>query len=177
MRARTWVTAAILALAAIVPAGAQNWDKKTIDKMLADGTKKLASANPDERETGAGYIMGYIRCSDRQKFVPILTKALQDTNPKVRVTVLEIFEKLQAAESIPDLVPLLMDPVDDVAVRAAYTLGGMREAAKSAEPALRKAQAHYKAAKQPMLEGTMEEAINEIEGKANGKRFSCPDGK
>jgi hypothetical protein len=138
--------------------------------------EEAASAEPDERETGAGY-QGYIRCSDRQKVRAHPTKALKDPNPKVRVTVLEIFEKLQAAESIPDLVPLLMDPVDDVAVRAAYTLGGMREAAKSAEPALRKAQAQYKAAKKPMLEGTMEEAINEIEGKADGKRFSCPDGK
>jgi hypothetical protein len=60
----------------------QDWDKKTIEKMLADGTKKLSSANADERETGAGYIMGYIRCSDKQKFLPILTKALQDPNPK-----------------------------------------------------------------------------------------------
>lgn len=168
------------AAAAVILAGlarphlsAQDYDKKTIEKMLADGTKKLGSASADERETGAGYILGYIRCSDRQKFVPILTKALEDPNPKVRKTVVQTFEKLQAAEAIPALVPLLMDPDPDVAERTAYTLGGLGTAAKSAIPDLQKAQAAYKAKKKSMLESTMQEGIDEINGKSDGKRYSC----
>jgi len=169
---RTWLAALALACG-LAPAGAQDWDKKTIEKMLADGTKKLSSANDKEREDGAGYILGYIRCSDRPKFVPILTKALKDPDAKVRKTVVQTFEKLQAAEAIPDLLPLLDDPVDDVAERTAYTLGGLGTAAKSAEPALRKAAAARKAQKKSTLAMTMEEAINEIEGKSDGKRYSC----
>jgi hypothetical protein len=171
------VLAAVMATAAVTLAGPQDWDKKTIEKMLADGTKKLSSPNADERETGAGYIMGYIRCSDKQKFLPILTKALQDPNPKVRKTVVNIFEKLQATEGIPDLLPLLMDPDPDVAERVAYTLGGLGTGAKSAIPALQKAQAAYKAQHKSMLESTMQEGIDEINGKSDGKRFTCPDGK
>jgi hypothetical protein len=169
---KVWLAALALILG-VAAAGAQEWDKKTIEKMLADGTKKLSSANEKEREDGAGYILGYIRCSDRPKFVPILTKALKDTDPKVRKTVVQTFEKLQAAEAIPDLLPLLDDPNDDVAERTAYTLGGLGAAAKSAEPALRKAAATRKAQKKSTLSMTMEEAINEIEGKSDGKRYSC----
>ncbi len=167
--------AAIAAMASSLASG-QDWDKKTIEKMLADGTKKLSSPNADERETGAGYIMGYIRCSDKQKFLPILTKALKDPNPKVRKTVVNTFEKLQATEAIPDITPLLMDPDSDVAERAAYTLGGLGAGAKSAIPELQKAQAAYKAQKKSMLEMTMKEGIDEINGKSDGKRFSCPEG-
>ena len=175
MRRIVFAAAAVM-LAGSLAAG-QDWDKKTIEKMLADGTKKLSSPNADERETGAGYIMGYIRCSDKQKFLPILTKALQDPNPKVRKTVVNTFEKLQATEAIPDITPLLMDPDSDVAERAAYTLGGMGAGAKSAIPALQKAQAAYKAQKKSMLEMTMGEGVDEINGKSDGKRFTCPDGK
>jgi hypothetical protein len=156
---------------------AQDWDKKTIEKMLADGTKKLSSPNAQERADGAGYILGYIRCSDRQKFVPILTKALKDPDPKVRNTVVQTFEKLQAVEAIPDLVPLLMDPVHDVAERTAFTLGGLGAAGKSAIPALLKAKADYKAAHNSSLESMMQEGIDEINGKSDGKRYTCPDGK
>jgi HEAT repeat protein len=167
------VLTALVAAFGLASARAQDWDKKTIEKMLNEGTKKLSSADPKEREDGAGYILGYIRCSDRPKFVPILTKALKDPNPKVRVTVVQTFEKIQAAEAIPDLLPLLDDPVDDVAERTAYTLGGLGAAAKSAEPGLRKAAAARKAQKKSTLAMTMEEAIKEIEGKADGKRYSC----
>ena len=168
--------AVLVSISGVVPASAQDWDKKTIEKMLADGTKKLSSPTDKEREDGAGYILGYIRCSDRPKFVPILTKALKDPNPKVRVIVVQTFEKIQAAEAIPDLLPLLDDPVDDVAERTAYTLGGLGAAAKSAEPALKKAAATRKAQKKSTLALTMEEAIKEIEGTVDGKRYSC-DGK
>jgi HEAT repeat protein len=171
---RRIVFAAVLCVVGAALASAQDWDKKTIEKMLADGTKKLQSANADERETGAGYISGYIRCSDKQKFLPILTKALKDPNPKVRNTVVQTLEKLQATEAIPDITPLLMDPVSDVAERAAYTLGGMGAGAKSAIPDLQKAQAAYKAQKKSMLEMTMKEGIDEINGKSDGKRYSCP---
>ena len=87
---------------------------------------------------------------------------------------MQTFEKLQAAEAIPALVPLLMDPDSDVAERAAYTLGGLGAAAKSAIPDLQKAQAAYKAKKKSMLEMTMQEGIDEINGKSDGKRYSCP---
>jgi HEAT repeat protein len=173
---RRIVFAAVLSAVAASLAAAQDWDKKTIEKMLADGTKKLQSANPEERETGAGYISGYIRCSDKQKFLPILTRALKDPNPKVRNTVVQTFEKLQATEAIPDITPLLMDPDSDVAERAAYTLGGMGAGAKSAIPELQKAQAAYKTQKKSMLEMTMQEGIDEITGKSNGKRYTCPEG-
>jgi len=168
-------SAVALAMAAVAIAGSQDWDKKTIEKMLADGTRKLASANAQDRADGAGYILGYIRCSDRQKFVPILTKALKDPDPKVRKTVVQTFEKLQAAEAVPDLVPLLMDPDADVAERTAYTLGGLGTAAKGAIPDLQKAQAAYKTQKKSMLESTMQEGIDEINGKSDGKRYSCPE--
>jgi HEAT repeat protein len=169
------LSAAVLAAIVVPAVSGQDWDRKTIEKMLADGTKKLSSANADERETGAGYILGYIRCSDKQKYLPVLTKALQDANPKVRKTVVQTFEKLQASEAIPDLVPLLMDPDSDVAERTAYTLGGLGAAGKSAIPALQKAQAAYKAQRKSMLEGTMQEGIDEINGKSKGNRYTCPE--
>ena len=90
MRQQIRITAALTAFVAalgLASVSAQDWDKKTIEKMLNDGTKKLSSADPKEREDGAGYILGYIRCSDRQKFVPILTKALKDPGEGLRVTV------------------------------------------------------------------------------------------
>ena len=106
----------------------------------------------------------------------MLVKALKDTSPKVRRMAVQSIEKIQAAEAIPDVLPLLDDPVDEVAERTAYTLGGLGAAAKSAEPALRKAAAARKAQKKIVLGDTMLEAIKEIEGKVDGKRYSC-DGK
>src|SRR5690349_19252121 len=89
---------------------AQDWDKKTIEKMLKDGAKKMASANADEREEGAGYLLGYITCAYRPQYQPILVKALKDSNPKVRNTAAQTLEKIQAADAVPDLVALLDDP-------------------------------------------------------------------
>jgi HEAT repeat protein len=168
---------AVALICGVGAATAQNWDKKTIEKMLADGNKKLASANPDERATGVEWISGYITCDYRKQYQPVLVKALKDTNPKVRNTAVSALEKIQAADAIPDIVPLLMDPDSDVAERAAYTLGGLGAAGKPAIPDLQKAQAAYKAKHKSMLEMTMQEGIDEINGKSDGKRFRCPAGK
>lgn len=169
---KVWLVALAL-ICGLGAASAQNWDKKTIEKMLTDGNKKLGSANPDERATGVEWISGYITCDYRKQYQPILVKALKDTNPKVRKTAVQTLEKLQAVDAIPDIVPLLMDPDSDVAERAAYTLGGLGAAAKSAIPDLQKAQAAYKAKHKSMLESTMQEGIDEINGKSDGKRYSC----
>src|SRR5262245_60443851 len=85
-----------LFVAAATITGAQEWDKKTIEKMLKDGAKKLASANPAEREEGMGYILGYITCPYKAQYQPLVVKALKDTNPKVRSAALQTLEKVAA---------------------------------------------------------------------------------
>jgi len=170
------MAAALAMLAGGAPALAQDWDKKTTEKMLKDGAKKMESAKVEERETGADWVLGYLQCPYKTQYLPVLVKALKDTSPKVRRMAVQSIEKIQAAEAIPDVLPLLDDPVDEVAERTAYTLGGLGAAAKSAEPALRKAAAARKAQKKIVLGDTMLEAIKEIEGKVDGKRYSC-DGK
>jgi hypothetical protein len=173
MTKRMVLAAAIAAVAALTPAWAQDWDNKTVEKMLKEGTKKLESAKPDEREDGIGYIQGYIRCSDRAKFTPILVKALKDTNPKVRVSAVQTLEKLHAIDTVADVIPLLEDPIDDVKERALFTLGGFGADAKSAVPAIKKAQAAAKAAHKNGLEATTEEALGEIAGTKDNKRTKC----
>ena len=167
-----------LTLAALVATAwtlnAQDWDKKTIEKMLKDGAKKMASANPQEREEGAGYILGYITCAYRAQYQPVLVKALKDSNPKVRNSAAQSLEKIQAADAVPDLVALLDDPDRDVQVRAAYALGGMGKAAVSAEPGLRDAQKRARAQKNSMVEGTIDVALDEISGKRASNRYKCP---
>jgi hypothetical protein len=167
------LAAAIAAVAALTPAWAQEWDNKTVEKMLKEGTKKLDSPKPEEREDGIGYIQGYIRCSDRAKYTPILVKALKDTNPKVRVSAAQTLEKLHATDTVADLIALLEDPNDDVKERAAFTLGGFGPAAQSAVPAIKKAQAAAKAARKNGLEATMEGVLDEIAGKKDNKRTKC----
>jgi HEAT repeat protein len=170
--------AGALAVAVLLATGwaasAQDWDKKTIEKMLRDGAKKMASANADEREEGAGYILGYITCAYRAQYQPVLVKALKDSNPKVRNSAAQSLEKIQAADAVPDLVALLDDPDRDVQVRAAYALGGMGKAASSAEPGLRDAQKRARAQKNSMVEGTIELALDEIAGKRASNRYKCP---
>src|SRR4029453_12368726 len=126
-------------LATAMTLDAQDWDKKTIEKMLKDGAKKMSSANADERADGAGYLLGYITCAYRAQYQPVLVKALKDSNPKVRNAAAQTLEKIQAADAVPDLIELLDDPDRDVQIRAAYALGGMGKAASSAEPGLREA--------------------------------------
>ena len=58
--------AVVVTVLAASPVGGQESDKKTIEKMLKDGAKKMTSAKAEEREEGAGYILGYITC-DAQK--------------------------------------------------------------------------------------------------------------
>jgi HEAT repeat protein len=133
----------------------------------------MESAKPEEREEGISYIQGYIRCSDKAKYAPLLVKALKDTNPKVRVSAAQTLEKLHATETVADVIPLLEDPVDDVKERAAFTLGGFGPAAQSAVPAIKKAQAAAKAARKNGLEATMEGVVDEIAGKKDNKRTKC----
>src|SRR5262245_60476368 len=168
-----WLAAALVIGAGLAPARAQDWDNKTVEKMLKEGTKKLESPKPEEREDGIEYIQGYIRCSDKAKYTPILLKALKDANPKVRVSAVQTLEKLHATETVADVIPLLEDPVDDVKERAAFTLGGFGPAAQSAVPSVKKAQAAAKAARKNGLEATMEGVLDEVAGKKDNKRTKC----
>lgn len=167
------VLAAALAVSSMASVS-QALEEKERVKMLKDGAKKLNSANPEEREEGMSFIVGYIECGDRQAYLPVLRKALKDTDPKVRVEAALGIEKLQAAEAIPDLVAALEDPDVKVRERAAFGLGGMGKAAESAVPALQKALARAKAAHNEDDEGSMQSGLNEISGKTPPNRFHCP---
>jgi thioredoxin-like negative regulator of GroEL len=153
---------------------AQEWDKKTVEKMLEEGARKLASAKADEREEGAGYILGYITCACWQPYQAILIKAPKDPSPKVRTTAAQTLEKIQAVDAVPDLIALLDDPNDDVRVRARYALGRLGAAARSAEPALKKTRDAARAQRNSMVEGTMENALDETSGKKPSNRYKCP---
>jgi len=168
------LAAALAAVTGLAPAWAQDWDKKTTEKMLSDGAKKLASAKTEDRETGMDYILGYLQCPYRKQYQPILVKALKDSSPKVRKMAAQSLEKLQASDAVADLIPLLEDPDDDVKERVAYTLGGFGAASESAVPAIKKAQSAAKPAHKNGLEATMEEALGEIAGTKNNKRYQCP---
>src|SRR5262245_23480727 len=171
---KMWVAAALAAVTGLAPAWAQDWDKKTTEKMLSDGAKKLASAKAEDRETGMDWILGYLQCPYRKQYQPLLVKALKDSSPKVRRMAAQSLEKIQAADAVPDLIPLLEDPDDDVKERVAFTLGGLGKAAESAVSSIKKAQAAAKAAHKSGLEATMEEALGEIAGTKNNKRYTCP---
>jgi HEAT repeat protein len=172
MRRAGWWSLVVLLAASV--AAAQEWDRKTIDKMLKDGTKKLTSAKAEEREEGAGYILGYITCADRPQYQPVLLRALKDSSPNVRERAVQSLEKIQAVDAIPQLLAMLEDPESDVRVRAAYAIGGMGVAAKGAEPELKKAQARAAAQKDSMLEGSLENALDEVSGRRAPDRYKCP---
>jgi HEAT repeat protein len=174
MKIRSALATVLASSLAAAVTTAQDWDKKTIEKMLKDGAKKLSSTNADEREEGAGYILGYITCAYRAQYQPVLVKALKDTNPEVRETAAQTLEKIQATDAVPDLVALLDDPITDVRVRAGYALGGLGKAASSAEPAMREALKRATAQKNSMVEGTIELALDEISGKRQANRYKCP---
>jgi HEAT repeat protein len=161
-----------LCLVASVAAEEDAEDRKTREKMLKDGAKKMASAKQEDREEGSGWLLGYLTC-EHKSYVPILQKALKDTSPEVRRNAAQSLEKLQATEAIPDLIALLDDPVEDVRVRAGYAIGGMGKAAASAEPALKKAKQKAAAAHDDMMDGTLENALDEIHGKP-ANRYKCP---
>lgn len=172
------VNGAVAALALVVAAtaltGAQGYDKKTIDKMLADGAKKLASANPAEREQGMGFILGYITCANRAQYQPLVVKALKDPSPKVRSTALQTLEKVAAKSAIPDIALLLEDPVKDVQERAAFALGTIGD--PSAVPFLTKVRDKARAEKKTMMADTMQEGLDEISGKSPTEHTKCPEG-
>jgi hypothetical protein len=164
----------VVMLLAASTAGGQGWDKKTIEKMLKDGAKKLTSPKPEEREEGAGYILGYITCDYRAQYQPIIVQALKDSSPEVRERAIQTLERIQAVDSVPLLLAMLEDPVSDVKERAAYAIGGMGTAAKGAEPELRKALARAVAQKNDMFEGSLINAIDEVTGKRQPDRYKCP---
>ena len=164
------VLAIAVAVAAVVHA--QGYDKKTIEKMLADGAKKLASANVADRQQGAGFILGYITCTYKAQYQPIVVKALKDADPKVRANALQTLEKLAAKDAIPEMALLLEDPVPDVQERAAYALGTIGD--KSAEPYLIKARDAMRAQKKNTMALTMQEGLDEISGKSPTEHTHCP---
>lgn len=161
-----------IAVAAAAVAHAQGYDKKTIEKMLGDGAKKLASPNAADRQQGAGFILGYITCTYKAQYQPIVVKALKDPDPKVRTTALQTLEKIAAKEAIPEIALLLEDPVGDVQERAAYALGTIGD--RSAEPYLIKARDTMKAQKKNTMALTMQEGLDEISGKSPTEHTHCP---
>lgn len=172
---RIWRTTTVALGISILASGlahAQGYDKKTIEKMLSDGAKKLGSADATEREEGAGFILGYITCDYRGQYLPVVVKALKDSSPEVRKRAAQTLEKVQAKEAIPDLVALLDDPIDDVRERAAYALGAIGD--RSAEPGLRKAKDTAHAQHKSTLELTMQEGLDEISGKSVVDHPKCP---
>lgn len=164
--------AGAIAVATTAMAGAQGWDKKTIEKMLADGAKKLGSANVADRQQGAGFILGYITCAYKAQYQPVVLKALKDPDPKVRANAIQTLEKVAAKDAIPDIAALLEDPVSDVQERAAYALGTIGD--KSAEPFLIKARDAMKAQKKNTMALTMQEGLDEISGKSKTEHTHCP---
>jgi len=153
-------------------AGAQGYDKKTIEKMLTDGAKKMASANAADRQQGAGFILGYITCAYRTQYMPLMVKALKDPDPKVRSNAAQTLEKIAATEAIPDLIALLDDPVNDVSDRAAYALGTIGD--KSAVPEITKARDAARAQKKTSRADMFQEALDEISGKSRTEHTHCP---
>jgi len=165
-------TALALVVAAAAVTGAQGWDKKTIEKMLKDGAKKLTSANPTEREDGIGYILGYITCDYRAQYQPVVVNALKDPSPKVRSAALQTLEKVAAKDAIPQMAVLLEDPVKDVQDRAAFALGTIGD--PSAEPYLKKARDNFRAQKKTASADMMQEGLDEISGKSKTEHTHCP---
>src|SRR5262245_52968127 len=95
-------TVAVLLSACVSGLAAQGWDKKTIEKMLSDGAKKMNSANPKDREDGIGYIGGYITCDYKKQYLPVIVKALKDANPEVRKTASHTLTKIEGKEAMLD---------------------------------------------------------------------------
>jgi HEAT repeat protein len=171
------VAAAMLCTMALAGTGAQaqGYDKKETEKILKDAAKKLTAANVADREQAATMFQGYIQCPYRQLYEPVLLAALKDSSPKVRIAAANALLKLQAVTAIPDLIALVGDPNEDVRFAASYALGGFGVAAKSAEPALRKAHEAAKAQRRSVEEGTMQEAMSQVTGKTfPSRRYSCP---
>ena len=166
------VAALALVVAASAVSGAQGYDKKTIEKMLGDGAKKLASADPAEREQGMGFIQGYITCAYRAQYQALIVKALKDPNPKVRSSALQTLEKVAAKDAIPEIAVLLEDPVKDVYERAAFTLGTIGD--PSAVPFLTKVRDTARAQKKTAIADMMQEGLDEISGKSPTEHTKCP---
>jgi HEAT repeat protein len=166
---------AVLALFASlsIPALHADDEAKERAKMLKDGAKLLKSKDAEERLEGVGYFIGYATCADQQ-VVPALLTALKDTSPDVRSTAAQTLEKIQAKSAVPDLIALLEDPDKNVRIRAAYALGGMGKAAESALPALKKTMAAAEKSGDGMVEGSMQNGIEEITGKQTSNRYKCP---
>ncbi len=171
---RCWATTVAVGMAVLLAgfASAQGYDKKTIEKMLTDGAKKLNSPNAAEHEQGIGFILGYITCAYRTQYIPVAVKALKDPNPKVRSVAAQTLEKVAAKEAIPDLIALLDDAVNDVSDRAAYALGTIGD--NSAVPGITKALDSAKAQKKTSRALMFQEALDEISGKSPTEHTHCP---
>jgi hypothetical protein len=152
--------------------GAQGWDKKTIEKMLSDGAKKMNSANPSERDEGMGYILGYITCAYKKQYLPVIVKGLKDTNPKVRIGASQTLARIEGKEAITDPVALLNDPEKDVRERVAFDLGAIGD--PSAIPAMEKARDTWRTQNQRMTADDIQEGIDEITGKSKTEHPKCP---
>ena len=166
------VAALALVVAASAITGAQDYDKKTIEKMLGDGAKRLASPDPAVREQGMGFIQGYITCAYRAQYQPLIVKALKDSSPKVRSSALQTLEKVAAKDAIPEIALLLEDPVKDVYERAAFTLGTIGD--PSAVPFLTKVRDTARAQKKTAIADMMQEGLDEISGKSPTEHTKCP---
>lgn len=169
-----WAGAAAVATAMLMStlAGAQGYDKKTTEKMLSDGAKKLASGSPADQAQGIGFIYGYINCDYRAQYMPVVIKALKHPDPKVRSIAAQTLEKIAAKEAIPDLVAMLEDPVNDVSDRAAFALGTIGD--KSAVPGITQARDAAKAQKKTSRADMFQEALDEISGKSPTEHTHCP---
>jgi hypothetical protein len=153
-------------------AGAQGWDKKTIEKMLGDGAKKMNSANPAERDEGMGYIVGYITCDYKKQYLPVIAKGLKDTNPKVRIGASMALVRIQGKEALTDLVALLEDPDKDVRERVAFDLGAIGD--PSAIPAMEKSRDNWRKQNDRHTADEIQEGIDEITGKSKADHPKCP---
>ena len=171
-RARTGAIAITMTMLLSGLVGAQGYDKKTIEKMLSDGAKKLASANPSEQAQGAGFMLGYITCDYRAQYMPVIIKTLKHHDPKVRSIAAQTLEKIAAKEAIPDLVALLADSVNDVSDRAAFALGTIGD--PSAVPGITQARDAARTQKKNARADMFQEALDEISGKSPTEHTHCP---
>ncbi len=160
-----WATTVAVLLSTLAGSlSAQGWDKKTIEKMLSDGAKKMNSANPKEREDGMGYILGYITCAYKKQYLPVIVKGLKDANPEVRKNASQTLTRIEGKEAMLDHVALLDDPLNDVRERAAFDLGMI--ANREAIPLMEKARDHARTQNNRKIADTIQEGIDEITGKS-----------
>ena len=169
-----WATtvALLVSLFAGALSAGQGWDKKTIEKMLSDGAKKMNSPDPKVREEGMGYILGYITCPYKKQYLPVLIKGLKDSNPTIRGDASHALSRIEGKEAMVEMVALLEDPVHDVVTRGAFDLGAIGDPA--AIPLMQKALDNAKKQGNRKAVSTIQEGIDEITGKSKTDHPKCP---